>query len=113
MIGDQPNPLEVNLNKMTPAERAKWDRDSQPVTVQCKCGARGKTIREYVERMDLETKKSDDGTVSRWMCGRCLHRAVLKEQAIEKKRLAWEAAQQAAQVVERRKPNKEKQNDAV
>ena len=93
MIGDQPNPLEVNLNKMTPAERAKWNDDNTYMEVTCitpKCGEKAVTIKSFVNRIT----NTATGRVE-YLCGRCLHFGAMKQE--KERAIAAEMAQIAEQ----------------
>lgn len=93
MIGTPPNPLEVNLNKMTREERMKWDDDNKRVEVTCitpKCGSTGTTTKEFANRItNIGTGRVE------YICGACLHRGAMKRE--KEKEIAAEMMKQAAQ----------------
>jgi hypothetical protein len=104
MIGTPPNPLEVNLNKMTREERMKWDDDNKRVEVTCitpKCGSTGTTTKEFANRITNITT----GRVE-YICGACLHRRAMKREK-EKEIVAEMEKQAAAQQAQQAKAEQE------
>jgi hypothetical protein len=93
MIGTPPNPLEVNLGKMSVSERARWDDANSPVELFCitpKCGDKAKTTKEFANRItNIATGRVE------YLCGRCLQRRLMKE--LKERAIAVEMEKQAAQ----------------